>query len=122
LLKIGLLGAVLPVALLAIVVGLANVAWNSMHRPFLDRLKQVQSGSPEAAVIELLGEPTETHERDESVDWDVEYSAYDHPRDWEAENTVLVFIGPTENVPSDYIIFVHIGSDTRVKQTCVGGT
>jgi hypothetical protein len=122
LLKIGLLGVVLLVGLLAIVVGLAKVAWNSMHRPFLDRLKQVQPGCPEAVVIELLGEPTDTHEKGESVDWDAEYSVYGHPRDWSIENRVLVFVGPTKNVPSDYIVFVHIGSDGRVKEVCVGGT
>ena len=73
-------------------------------------------------MIELLGEPTHVHEKGELADWDVEYSAYGRPRDWTVENRVLVFIGPTESVPSDYIVFVHIGSDGRVKEVCVGGT
>jgi outer membrane protein assembly factor BamE (lipoprotein component of BamABCDE complex) len=93
-----------------------------MHGPFLDRVKQVRAASSEDRVRELLGEPIAVYEAGDSIDWDVEYSMYGHPRKWTIEKRVLVFLGPTQHVPSDYIMFVHMGRDGRVKETYVGGT
>jgi membrane protein implicated in regulation of membrane protease activity len=110
--------ALLAVALLFALLELALIlAWNQMHRPFLNKLKQVRPGISEERAIDLLGEPVHVHEAlSEPRDWYKVHSNVGHPK-WEIENKVLVFHGP-----ADYIVYVHIGSDERVRDVYVGRT
>jgi len=112
-----ILVALAVLLLSTVVVVAARLTWDYEHRGFLSRVKKVRTASSEAQVRALLGEPIAIHEAGRPVNWDAEYSAYGHPREWIVERKVLVFLGP-----ADYIVFVHLGSDRRVKDVYVGGT
>jgi hypothetical protein len=102
----------------AVLVLVGKLVWNEMHRPFLNKLKQIEPGVTEERVIELLGQPVHVHEGlTAGPDWYKVHSDVGHPRWQHIENKVLIFHGP-----ADYIVYVHIGSQGKVKEVFVGGT
>ncbi len=93
------------------------LAWNWMHEPYLDPLAQVTPGITEQRVIEIIGEPVHSwNAEDGPADWYERNSGSACPR-WQIENRVLMFHGP-----ADYVVFVHIGDDAKVKEKFVGGS
>jgi hypothetical protein len=116
-LRVCLWVALAAVGTYIVVTALLVWAWNWMHRPYLDLLAQVTPGITEQRVTDLIGEPVYVWNAETTPpDWYERYSGSACPK-WHIENKVLKFSGP-----GDYVVFVHIGDDGKVKEKFVGGT